>query len=416
MIEFSASAIEASFKYHSELESNSLVLRELQDQGSVTIGHAFTFEPRDLIAQPMSTAENELESFEYEFRFASRSGDYFDIEGRILNIPNRVLIADTLKLSRKLFVAERNISIFRRIAELIKPDQDVVIGGDRPDAIPVPIFEEFLKKFPNSTELDRYANARVEIILGDYFQFMKDARGNYETYLNRTRSAVKLSWLDQQELLQIELQKYIFIRDTIDDLLSSSEQRSERDWQKMILDLLLLIFPKYVLVLENIQVPDSYSSAATTRKRFIDIALVDANGNVDVIELKKPFDNALLSRNKYRDNSVPSRELSGSIMQAEKYLFHLSKWGINGERELTRRYETKLPTGMHIRITNPKGMIILGRDRGWDGAALDPVQLFDLEVIKRKYANMMDIMTYDDLLRRLDNIIDSLRRRTETAR
>lgn len=37
------------------------------------------------------------------------------------------------------------------------------------------------------------------------------------------------------------------------------------------------------------------------------------------------------------------------------------------------------------------------------------------EVIKRKYANMMDIMTYDDLLRRLKRIIASLRARTWTA-
>ena len=38
-------------------------------------------------------------------------------------------------------------------------------------------------------------------------------------------------------------------------------------------------------------------------------------------------------------------------------------------------------------------------------------QMFDLEVIKRKYANMMDILTYDDLLRRLSNIIASLTER-----
>jgi hypothetical protein len=56
--------------------------------------------------------------------------------------------------------------------------------------------------------------------------------------------------------------------------------------------------------------------------------------------------------------------------------------------------------------------IILGRDRKSDGsAAIDQNQLFDLELIKRKYANMMDIITYDDLLRRLDNIIASLRQR-----
>jgi hypothetical protein len=35
-------------------------------------------------------------------------------------------------------------------------------------------------------------------------------------------------------------------------------------------------------------------------------------------------------------------------------------------------------------------------------------QQLDFEVIKRKYANMLDIITYDDLLRRLSNTIDAL--------
>ena len=145
------------------------------------------------------------------------------------------------------------------------------------------------------------------------------------------------------------------------------------------------------------------------RSRGIDLCVVDANGNIDVIEIKKPFDDVLLSRGLYRGNSVPTKELSGTIMQAEKYLFHLSKWGIDGEDELTARHGGSLPAGLRIKVTNPKALLLLGRDRRPDGStALTDSQAFDLEVIKRKYANMMDIVTYDDLLRRLDRIIASL--------
>lgn len=59
-------------------------------------------------------------------------------------------------------------------------------------------------------------------------------------------------------------------------------------------------------------------------------------------------------------------------------------------------------------------MIILGRDLRPNGAeALDASHQLDLEIIKRKYSNMIDVLTYDDLLRRLNNIIASLRRRVE---
>jgi hypothetical protein len=132
---------------------------------------------------------------------------------------------------------------------------------------------------------------------------------------------------------------------------------------------------------------------------------------------KKPSQMNPLARitlGQFRSVEIQARELAGCIMQAEKYLFHLSKWGLAGEKALTKRYAVELPPRLEIRITNPKAMVILGRDRRPDGTlALDADQALDLEIIKRKYANMMDIMTYDDLLRRLDNIIVSLQRRAE---
>ena len=99
-------------------------------------------------------------------------------------------------------------------------------------------------------------------------------------------------------------------------------------------------------------------------------------------------------------------------MQAEKYLFHLAKWGVDGERRITGRFASKLPTDLTVKITSPKAMIIIGRDQATGSSpALSARQLFDFEIIKRKYANMIDIMTYDDLLRRLDRIILSLKSR-----
>ena len=49
-----------------------------------------------------------------------------------------------------------------------------------------------------------------------------------------------------------------------------------------------------------------------------------------------------------------------------------------------------------IRITNPSGIIIMGRNKG-----MSIEQQQDFEVIKRKYKNIIDIITYDDLLERL---------------
>jgi len=412
MIKFVVDQDGLILKYSSEIRGSDWTWEELRTHGQVTISRVFTLERGDLVEEPGE--DQDIEEFEYQFRFAKRDDAYYRIEGRVFGISNDVLLlADSgIKLERKLFVAERNVSIFRRLAEVIGRGQDIVVGGSQSGSIPVDAFEQLLKKFPNSTELDRYANARVSNIVGEYFDGMKDFRAQYETYLSRRKSVISAPTFRPEELLQAEINKFVLIRDTIGQWLDSSEGRTEKEWQQMILTFIPLIFPKYVAVLENVQIEDHYTKPGITSKRFIDIALVDANGNLDVIEIKRPFDDVLLSKTRYRDNFVPTKDLSGTVMQAEKYLFHLSKWGVDGEAKLTKKYGGQLPPGMSIRITNPKALLILGRDRKPDGsAALDQRQTFDLEVIKRKYANMMDIITYDDLLRRLDNTITSLRRR-----
>jgi hypothetical protein len=52
-------------------------------------------------------------------------------------------------------------------------------------------------------------------------------------------------------------------------------------------------------------------------------------------------------------------------------------------------------------IIHPSGMIIMGRDKDWTQD-----QRTDFEVIRRKYRHVLEIMTYDDLLRRLKAIRD----------
>ena len=89
-------------------------------------------------------------------------------------------------------------------------------------------------------------------------------------------------------------------------------------------------------------------------------------------------------------------------MQTEKYIFHLSRWGEKGEDTLNKKYEDKLPDGLKIKIINPKGIIIMGREND-----LNSEQKQDLEFIKRQYKNVIEIITYDSLIGRIKKIISS---------
>lgn len=58
---------------------------------------------------------------------------------------------------------------------------------------------------------------------------------------------------------------------------------------------------------------------------------------------------------------------------------------------------------MDIKVINPQGLIIMG-----DARAFTQNQKRDFELIKRQYKNVSEIITYDDLLNRLDNMIEAL--------
>ena len=58
----------------------------------------------------------------------------------------------------------------------------------------------------------------------------------------------------------------------------------------------------------------------------------------------------------------------------------------------------------HFKIINPKSIIIMGHTSNYTQQQKD-----DFEVIKRKYTNVLDIISYEDLIHRLETIINALK-------
>ena len=53
-------------------------------------------------------------------------------------------------------------------------------------------------------------------------------------------------------------------------------------------------------VIKPLQVRDRYTEPVQIVRREIDIALVDANGDLDIVEIKKPLDDVLSRKTLYR--------------------------------------------------------------------------------------------------------------------
>ncbi len=408
MIAFDDSGGQVVLAYSPEQSGPSWLDDKLDSEDEATLLHTFTVRKQDLLGR---VGQDEVDYFDEDVRrfvIGTVDDEYRTIRKGVLGLKHDLLIAGSIGIRQRTFVAERNISIFRRIDEMV--DEQIVVGGPRLGAIPEDEFARLLHDFPTSTEVTHYARARITRVLREYFDTMSDAEARLAAYMERReRSGLgkRAETHGRTHVAsELELEKFTYVRGRLAEMLDDAEGYLEDHWQTAVADLFLLIFPQYVAVLHKVHVTEQYSKESKSTNRYIDLMLVGADGHVDIIEIKRPRPSDLVSPGVYRGNYVPARELSGSVMQVEKYLFYLSKSGRDGERKITTKHRATLPAGLDVRITNPKAIILAGRDNN-----LSTQERFDFEFARRQYSNVVDIISYDDLLRRLDNVVATLTKR-----
>jgi len=370
------------------------VTSKLKSDGKAKIRKVFHVTTALRKDEPDSEDElEETEGFDIEFEHLSFEigqtlGQYFLLSRDVLGINYDLFIDRGIRLETRHFVAVRDISIFGRLDEFNL--RSIHIGGDHEDAIPEDVFNQFIADFPNTTEVDKYARTRIDSILSEYLNSPKDFQADFEQYRNKKRT-----WkgsLPRKALAPYEGDKFSGLYKKLKEMLEGITNYSEHQWQEEILEIVLLLFPRYIKAFRESPVKDSW--AGTTRN--VDFLLLDATGYIDVIEIKKPSFGQVVTVRTGRGNYVPKRELSEAVMQVEKHLYHFNRWGEKGEKELSKKYQQYLPNELKVKIVNPNGMIIMGREKD-----LTPDQRNDFEIIRRKYRNVLDIITYDDLLLRL---------------
>ncbi len=331
-----------------------------------------------------------------DFVIASANGGYFCFNAEVLPIGVSVLLHRQARPTWKWFCAERKTSILGVFAQLKM--SRIVIGGPEPDAIPVVEFEKLIAQFPTTHELKRYVVARISGVVREY----TDAEIDGEELLRKTVARkVKGTPKDlAAPFREADVCKFEYLLAHLKRMLAKPNEYNEAHWQAEIVKIICLLNPQYIEAFTGVRIKDFDGDSY----RILDILLVDASGNIDVVEIKQPFGEAMVTPKRYRKNHVPMRELSGAVMQVEKYRLHLTRWGPKGEETLTKRYATRLPPGFKIRVVNPCGLVIMGRD-----ADMTSDQRADFEVTRRHYRHIADIVTYDDLLRRLEAVLNKLR-------
>lgn len=332
--------------------------------------------------------------------------EYTQIYPEVINTDHQFYFSNDIKLSLAMFVAYRNISILRKIDDLIEGDFYISGNWESKNAISVEAYTDLIRSFPKTAELDKYANSRIANILKEFFPECDKYEEIYRRYIER-KSANTLKSNTESTIkshLAIELAQFSTALNLLEEMLSQSEGINESVWQDKIQEILQLLYPKYILCTREI----TFKGVDGYDKRP-DFLLVDTNGFVDILEIKKPDVQVLTKQASYRNNYVPVKEFAGAIQQIEKYIFCLTSLE-KSQKEVLERLSVLLPNGIKPEVVNPQGILLLGRS--WN---FNAQQKRDFELIKRQYKNIADIMTYDDLVQRLRNIVSALEQRVHRS-
>lgn len=371
------------------------LLEQLSSGKKISIKHTFNV-ARDLLRN-LNEEEYDLE--ETLCFCIGQVGDIYTLlEAEVLGTDHSFYFGNEIKLKPEMFVAYRNISILRKIDELI--ERDFYIGGDWEDhnGISKETFDDLISKFPKTAELDKYAHKRIANIIKDYFPECDKYEAIYEKFIESKKGSYIMPTLPISKYnIQIEFEQFTVAYQELMDMLDHYEAFGEKQWQEKVHNILQLLYPKYICYAREIRF-----NGIGKHDKQPDFLLVDSNGFVDVLEIKKAD---VLVLTKYRNNYVASRELSGAIQQIEKYIYCLNS-SDKAKEDVASKLSPYLPKSINTSVVNPQGILLLGRSNEFNNQ-----QRQDFELIKRQYKHVADIMTYDELATRVKNILASLKRR-----
>ena len=386
-----------------ETNGNELILVYTPERGSEEIKNRLISEDGVLIKKTFFVNQILLREFDDDFDYeeilrfciGTVGEHYTHLDSEVFRTKHSFYFANEIKLNYKMFIAHRDIAILRKIDEVI--EHDFYIGGDweAHNGISKETFDNLISKFPKTAELDKYAHMRIASIIKDYFPECDKYEAIYEKFIRSRNSSYATPSSSLSDFnVQIELEQFTVAYQELKDMLDRYEAIDEKEWQKKIHNILQLLYPKYICCVREVRF---YGGKKDKQPDFL---LVDANGFVDILEIKKA-DVRMLSQ--YRNNYVASREVSGAIQQIEKYIFCLNS-SDKAKHDVSDRLNGMLPNGLKVQVVNPQGILLVGRSNEFNEE-----QKKDFELIKRQYKHVADIMTYDDLLFRLGNIIESLK-------
>lgn len=324
---------------------------------------------------------------------------FIEINKKVIDTKHRFFFSEKISLKYNMFIAEQNTSILAKIDQIIDGDFYVVDKENSTNGVPVEAYLDLIKCFPKKAEIMYYVQSRISNLLKEWLPECDKYQEIYDKHIDKKNKQLVIKNKEHfsRSNNAIELAQFSTAKEELEEMLLHPEGVIEKEWQKKIHSIIQLLYPQYIYGAREIRF-----KGIDKNDKQPDFILVDTNGFVDILEIKNPDVRLITKQASYRNNYVPVKELSGAVQQIEKYIYCLTSIE-NSQKTVLEKLRDGLPEGVNPQVVSPKGMLLIGRSKDFNEQ-----QKRDFEIIKRQYKNIADIMTYDDLLKRISNIVSSL--------
>lgn len=259
-------------------------------------------------------------------------------------------------------------------------------------AVSAKLFQCFPKTFPEGSRLFSYEDGLFAGVLTKTFMptrmSQRDRKAFSEYIPGFIASGVAKSTISTKPTASAELQVLQPLAKDLERRIRND--RSESAWQSYLKQNITIIQQGYISLI-------SKANIGVLNTSFPDFLLVTYDEYLDILEIKTPFTD-LLSEDKDHNNYFWNREIAKAIAQVENYIQAVEELGS------TVRTKVKDLYGIDLRVIRPRGIIFAGNSSQFKGAKT--IQ-DDFRLLNQGQKNVT-VITYDELLTRLQNYITAL--------
>jgi len=296
---------------------------------------------------------------------------------------------------------------------------EIFIGGKAEGNITLETVEYLKKHLVKKSEAETYINQQNSILMQEFFEDTNLLEVQEKLTNQQRKRSIKEDLMgpialdhDDQNIIKnvnsILGEHLTELKEMLRDQSKKGRNfvQDEKKYQAMLLKIFPYIFPQYTHFIREFKFKIDGNSHKNSD--IPDFLALNSDLSVDVIEIKTPY-KKIFTKTRYRENYIFDREVLGLITQTQKYIYNLERNSVREETNILQKFQENPDFSIpELNIASPKGIVIVGR-----GPQNDPTlsstekreMNLSLSIMKNRYQDILDFLTFDDVVDRIERVI-----------